>query len=156
MQEFAIKIFSNIDFYERYSALSTKTRKNKPFLEIIDKKKVIEILESSGYRAKYVTKGNFYRITDETEHWKFNIHFSLKNGLVEIIFGLKDNSSLLGLGGTSSSICEDIQYKKGIKTEELIKKPLFSDYNGLEYIFKESLLIYEDLKNEVLKTNNPT
>lgn len=153
MQEFRNKVFSAIDFYERYSALSSRTRKNELRLETTDKKKVIEILDTLGYKAKYVAKGSFYRIADNVGNWEFNIHFSLKYGLAEIIFGLKEANSKQGLGGTSSGICEDILYYKGIEADELIKDPSFDNYNTLKDIFEVALSIYEDMKNEVLKAD---
>lgn len=156
MQDFRNKIFSKLNFYDWYSALSSRTRMNEKRLEVTDKKKVLEILECLGYKAKYVAKGSFYRIHDMSEDWEFSIHFCLKYGVAEIIFGLKKAGSVQGIGGTSSSICEDLQYYKGVKTEELIPPPSFDGYNVLTEIFKEALSIYETMKKEVLNTVYPT
>ncbi len=155
MEEFGINIFESINFYERYKSLSDKTRNNERRLEKTDKKQVLAILEKLDYKVKYVSKGNFYKIVDSLNNWTFNIHFSLKYGLVEIILGCKNNISEKFIGGASCVICEDIEYSKNIKSEELIKDPSFDNYETLQEIFKEALSLYEDMKREALKLSHP-
>ncbi|MEX1003206.1 MAG: hypothetical protein WDZ35_13895 [Crocinitomicaceae bacterium] len=153
MEKFGIEIFESINFRERYKSLSDKTRISEAHLEKVDKKMVTDIFESFGYTAKYFSKESFYRIEDTIECWSFNIRFSLKYGVVEIILGFKNNKNSEYYGGPSSVICEDIDYSRGIKTESLIKKPSFDNYRTLEKIFKEALSMYEDMKKKVLSNN---
>lgn len=150
MQDVRIQIFSNVHFCEWYSKLSEVSRKIELRLNDVDKDKVISIFEKLGYSAKFVSRGRFYKISDESKNWLFNIHFSIKNGLIEIIYGLKKNDSPQGLGGSAASICEDIRYFKGIDSTGLIKDPTFDSYETLENILKQALEMYEQIKKEAL------
>ncbi len=150
MEDIGVKIFSNINFYERYKSLSDETRKNDKRLEKIEKRVVLNILKDLGYESKFVSKGQFYRIADTIKDWNFNLHFCLKYGLVEVILGCKNNSSNLVFGGPASLVSESIEYSKGIKSDELVKKPSFDNYEVLKEIFKEVISLYEEMKEETL------
>jgi hypothetical protein len=153
MEKFGVETFTSINFYERYKKISEKAREGKNIadsLEKIDKKIILDIFEKLGYSAKYVSKGNFFRILDENKDWQFNIHFSLKHGVIELIFGITELSENVKHGGTAGSICEDILYQKGDTTNESIKKPMFTSLNEFEEIARASLEIYEDMKKSIL------
>ncbi|EGV42796.1 hypothetical protein BZARG_2804 [Bizionia argentinensis JUB59] len=150
MYNLGVKIFSNINFYDRYKSLSEKTRKNDERLDKTQKKVVLTILKELGYESKFVSKGQFYRIVDTINDLDFNLHLCLKYGLVEVILGCKNNSLNLMFGGPASLICESIEYSKGIKSDELVKKPSFDTYEILKEIFKEIISLYEDMKEETL------
>ena len=154
MENIGVKIFSNINFYERFKSLSDETRKNDERLEKVEKKVVLNILEDLGCESNFVSKGQFYRIVDTVNNWDFNLHLGLKYGVVEVILGCKNNSSNLVFGGPASLICESIEYSKGIKSDGLVKKPSFDTYEILREIFKEVISLYEDMKGETL-INHP-
>lgn len=150
MEKLEFEVFSKINFYERYSALSKETRKDVNRLDKVNNKMVLPIFDSLNTKVKYILKGDFYRIQDSIENWDFNLHLSIKYGVVEVILGCKNSESGQIMGGPASLICESIEYYDGIKSAALIKKASFSTYDTLEVIFKELLSLYEDMKKEVL------
>ncbi|AUS06134.1 hypothetical protein [Pseudotamlana carrageenivorans] len=154
MENIGVKIFSSINFYERYKSLSNETRKIEERLEKTEKKVVLNTLRELGYESNFVSKGQFYRIADTVSDWDFNLHLSIKYGVVEVILGGKNNSTNLVFGGPASLICESIEYSRGIKSDGLVKKPSFNTYEILKEIFKEVISLYEEMKKETL-TNHP-
>ncbi len=155
MEEFGINIFENVNFYGRYKDLSKKTRINEGRLEKVDKKQILDIFKELGSKVIFVSKGSFYQIKDSNNIWEFNIHLSIKYGVVEIILACKNKELGQIIGGPASLICESIEYSQGIKSNGLVKKPSFDNYETLKEIFKEALSLYEDMKREVLKLSHP-
>lgn len=151
MEKFIFEIFENIQFYNRYKELSDSTRKSDVRLEETDKKKVLEILKNLGVDAKYISKGQFYKIENTLNNWHLNLHLSIKYGVVEVILGGRNNVTGLIIGGPASLICESIEYQKGISIDGYIKKPSFGNYETLAEIFKVLLGIYSDFKLEIHK-----
>ena len=74
----------------------------------------------------------------------------LKYGIAEIIFGADHISSGTKIGGVPNRLCKLIAISKG-EVHEPIKPPNFTNYEELGSILKESLSLYKDFKNEVLK-----
>ena len=101
--------------------------------------------------AKYISKGQFYKMEDVLNNWNLNLHLSIKYGVVEVILGGKNNDTGLIIGGPASLICESIEYHKGISSDGYIKSPSFGNYEVLSEIFKEVLRIYSDFKIEIQK-----
>ena len=153
MEEFIYEIYENIHFYKRYKELSISTRKSEDRFEKTDKNKVLGILKCLGEDAKYVSKGQFYKIENVVNNWHLNLHLSIKYGVVEVILGGKNDVTGLIIGGPASIICESIECQKGIKSDSYIKKPAFGDYETLTAIFKEVLGVYADFKMEIMKLN---
>lgn len=144
------QIFVDIDFYNQYKSLSQRYTATTA-MDNADKNRVVEIIENIGYKTKYISKGNFYKIEDNLSNWKVNIHFCLKYGMCEIILGGKNLISQEILGGPATLIYEDIEIYKGIQSESYIKDPSFSSYEELKEILTKALSIYEDFKTELLK-----
>jgi len=151
MEKFIFEIFENIQFYNRYKQLSDSTRKNEARFEEIEKQKLLDILQSQGANAKYISKGQFYNIEDFLNNWNLNLHLSIKYGLVEVILGGKNSDTGLIIGGPASLICESIEYHKGIPSDGYIKNPSFGNYEILKEIIREVLEIYSDFKKEIQK-----
>lgn len=154
MENIGVQIFESINFYERYKALSEKTRTNEERLENTDKKIVTDIFKELGYNPKYVSKGQFYRIADSNNVLDFNLHLCIKYGVVEVIMGCKNNTSNIIFGGPAAIICESIEYSRSISLDGYVKDPSFGNYEVLEEIFKEVLSLYEDMKQATIKYNH--
>lgn len=150
MEKFIFEIFEKIQFYKRYKALSDSTRKSEERFEKVEKQRVLEILNGLGVKAKYVSKGQFFKIEDIVNNWHFNLHLSVKYGVVEVILGGKNNATGVIIGGPASLICESIEYQKGTKSDGYIKDPSFGSYAILEEVLKEIVALYEDMKKEIL------
>jgi len=150
MDKFIFEIFENIQFCARYKELSDTTRKSKERFEKVEKQRVLEILNGLGVKAKYVSKGQFFKIEDVVNNWHLNLHLSIKYGVVEVILGGKNNDTNFIFGGPASLIYESIEYQKGIKSDSYIKDPSFGSYIILEEVLKEIVSIYEDMKKEIL------
>jgi len=144
-------LYDSIQLFERYNKLSEEYRHSDELLEKTDKKKVIQIFENFGYKAKYRSGEKFYQITEEICNYQFYFHVSLRYGKVELIFGLKKEINGEHYGGSITSVCKRIEITKEDVSEGYIKKPSFKSYQQLENILQESLLIYEDFKKEFVK-----
>ena len=151
MEQFIFEIFENIQFYNRYKQLSERTRKSDARFEETEKLKILEILKNQGADAKYISKGQFYKIEDVLNNWHLNLHLSIKYGVVEVILGGKNNNTGLIIGGPASLICESLEHHKGIKSEGYIKSPSFGNYEILTEIFYEVLGMYSDFKLQIQK-----
>ncbi len=148
-------VYRTINYYDRYKQLSEKYNTEKERLEKTDKKNVLELFKKLGYTAKYKARERFYQVLEETNGVQFYFHISLQYGLTELIFGLFDDveeEKGKSLGGTSSGVCKLIEINNNIQTEGYIKDPRFRTYEELKSILEESLSLYEDLKQEILKS----
>lgn len=145
-----LRLYDNINFYDRYESLSKKHRSKKVLLEKQDQNNVINLFNDLGYTAKYISKEKFYQIKEKSNDYEFYFHISLKYGISEIIFGVINQIKNVRIGGVSSRVCKLIKRSKG-EIPEPIGPANFSSYEELTSILKESLSLYEDFKTEVLK-----
>lgn len=160
LTENQLRLYSNINYYDRYKKLSQSFRKKEDALQEINNDKVIQIIENKGYKVRYNSKESFFKINENINEHNFYFHVSLKRGLVEFIFGLLRKSDESGMkigdqiGGTISRTCKLIEINKGIESNGYIEYPVFSDYNELKEILQEGLSLFEDLKSETIKIYN--
>ncbi len=151
------KIYTNVNYYERYKKLSSDYNTEEVRLEKTDKKVVLEIFKKLGYsNVKYITSESFYQLREDFSGYKFYFHTSLKYGLVELIFGKsrteEERKTEEMIGGVASEVCKLIEINKSSITEGYIKKPRFRTYEELEEILESAFSLYEDLKSEFIKT----
>ena len=77
--------------------------------------------------------------------------YLLKLGGCELLYYAGEISPKKHLiGGSAGWIYKDLMDVKGVNDVE-VKLPAFSSYEELKSILNESLSLYEDFKNEVLK-----
>ena len=139
------KPLEKIDFVKRYEELSSKyALENVPSAErlvLIDGEEVMGMISELGYSPLFDSKEKFYKIKDEhIGDFSFRVHVILRDGLVELVWVVKENDKLL-LGspwGTYSRRLIDPGYR--------IKQPAIRNYDDLEDILKVSFMMYEDFK----------
>ncbi len=147
-----IQLYDDFGFIEKYKNIATRHITNRDSrLKKSDKKRVLEIFEKMGYKAKYDNKERFYKVRIIESKYDFYFHIDIKYGLFELLIGVIDaNSKKHLIGGGVAGIYDDILVAKQIN-EERMPLPSIGSYEDLESILKESLSLYEDFKKEVLK-----
>ncbi|MRJ09004.1 hypothetical protein EDL98_08280 [Ornithobacterium rhinotracheale] len=149
-----LKIYENMNFYNRYERLSEKYQLENRF-ENYANENVIALYQELGYEAKHIKKNNFFKIEEKIENIKFYFHTCLKYGNIELIIGASDmEKNEFLLGGPFAHISKEIEILKNIEKEGYIRSPKFGNYEDLYEILKVVLHIYEDFKKEVLKSFN--
>ena len=139
-----------IDFVRRYEVLSNKYSAERTAssnrLIYIDGEEVMEMIQELGYIPMFDPKEKFYKIQQEQiESFKLCVHIILKDGMVDLVWVVKENEELL-LGapwGTYSRRLIDGNYR--------IKKPIFGTYEDLEDIIKYTFDMYEDFKKSLVR-----
>ena len=146
-----LQIYDKINFEERYFEL-LQNHSHKDYLEKPKKENVLETLKKLGYSAKFFSKEGFYQVEKITiGNYDFYFNCGLKYGVCELIFGAKNIETNAKIGGVVTRIFKLIKRAKGEDIISPIKDLSFSSYEELESILKEALVLYEDLKAEVLK-----
>ncbi len=138
-----------MQFIKRYEELSKnfnaeRTPSNKRLI-YIDGEEVMEMIQEMGYDAIFDSKEKFYKIKEEKiNEYVFGVHIILQDGMVDIVWVVKDNDELI-LGspwGTYS--------RRLINSSYRIKKPIFGTYDDLEEILKITFFMYEDFKRALI------
>lgn len=137
-------IFEEIDFCKRFKCLSTCFRPDS-YLEVTQKEKVLNLFEELGHDAKYNSKGQFYRISQSVEGYNITLNISLKYGVCELTYGVTDRDRTDVIGGPATAICKRFEILDGIKSNEYVRNPAFSNYEELEQILKVGLDLFMDL-----------
>ncbi len=155
-------VYRTINYYDRYKQLSEKYNTEEECLEKTDKKNVLELFKKLGYTAKYKARERFYQVLEETNGVQFYFHVGLQYGLTEFIFGVlreeDENGNKKGelIGGKISRVCSLIKLTEtddiNVYKSTRISPPRFRTYEELKSILEESLSLYEDLKQEILKS----
>ena len=135
-----------IDFIKRYEELSAHFNSDRvptdERLIYIDGEEVKEMISELGYFPRFDAKEKFYKIKEEQiGEFSFGVHIILRYGIVELVWVVKENGTLL-LGspwGTYSKRLIDANYR--------IKPPVFGTYEDLEDILKITFEMYEDFKH---------
>lgn len=143
-------VYKNIDFISRYEALSNSFQ----FEDRLDyaNDKVLDLLNTLGYKAKYVKNNNFFKVEEKIGGIKFYLNICLKYSNSELIIGATDVvRDQFITGSVFGALYKDLKYAEGIDLDKNIKKPKFRTYEDLEAILKEAFSIYEDFKTELLK-----
>lgn len=141
-------VLDNIDFVNRYRLLSNNFRFDSPYFSNYSNEKVIEIMNDLGHKAKHIKSENFFKIVEKKSDFQLQFNLSLKNGMVELIWGVWYKEQVL----------DDVCGPWGLITQlfnknndERIKLPTFRNYEDLETILKEAFSIYEDFKAELIR-----
>lgn len=138
-----------INFVERYEKLSARFSVAKTPLDdrliYLDGEEVMTMIQAAGYSPQFNTKEKFYKIKEEhIGKYTFNIHIILRDGMVELVWVVKENGVLL-LGAPWSTYSRrliDVNYR--------IKNPVFGTYEDLEEILNIVFEMYEDFKRALM------
>lgn len=138
-----------INFVERYEKLSARFSAAKTPLDdrliYMDGEEVMAMIQAAGYSPQFNAKEKFYKIKEEhIGKYTFNIHIILRNGMVELVWVVKENGVLL-LGAPWSTYSRrliDVNYR--------IKNPVFGTYEDLEEILNIVFEMYDDFKRALM------
>lgn len=150
LSEEAVAKFNSINLLERFKAISEAFQTDTP-LENYSIDKVLELFENLGYGFKYDKKESFFGLKSLEDGYDFRFNLVLKYGIVETIIWAKNIETEEQYGGVFSRLMKLIQKSNGVKEIARIGYPRFSNYEDLEKIVRELMLIYEDFK-AVLKS----
>ncbi len=138
-----------IDFVKKYEELSTfynaERTSSKERLRYIDGEIVMDSISQLGYTVNFEPKDKYYKIIEtQIDKYSFSAHIILDNGMVDIIWIVKEKASLiLGLPiGEYSRLIIAPDYR--------IKKPIFGTYEDLDEIFECIFKLFEDFKQKLL------
>lgn len=135
----------NINFIQRYQNLSNiyndiKTPTNER-LRYIDGEIIMDNINELGYNVEFEPKEKYFKI-QEINHgnYVFGCHIILFNGMVDLVWIVREKDSLLlGLPLSEySRLIIDPQYR--------IKKPIFGTYEDLGEILRVNFDMFEDFK----------
>jgi hypothetical protein len=144
LQPIVEHILNDIDFINRYETLSNKySSRDETFL--ISNEEILKIAHNFGCRLKY-SKVKEFHVVEKQEKWLFGFGFTLRYNSLEI--GCSVKNEVLSINSSAPW-----GFWVGLMTnnEKKIRKPMFSNYEDLIGILKESFVIFEDFKNELLK-----
>lgn len=144
MDNLLIAALSDIGFINRYKTLSKNYQGKNP-LEDYEKDKVRKIIKDLGYDAKYVKNGDFFEVKQTDADYLFQLNICLKYGIAELILYIEKKGTAIEKTGSFGYICSLLGER------EKIFKPVFTNYNELQNILKESLKIFEDLQKRFHK-----
>ena len=82
-------VFEAIRFDKKYQSLSdSHSHDLDEMMDDYDNSKVEEMLNSMGYKAKYLKNENFFKIVDKNKEVKFQFNISLNYGAGELIWAM--------------------------------------------------------------------
>ena len=141
-------------FSQKY-ARGTKIRFNaertpsEDRLIYIDGEEVMEMIQNLKYIPMFDAKEKFYKIKEEQiGKYIFGAHMILRDGMVDMVWIVKENDNLL-LGEPWS-----IYSRRIIDRNYRIKKPIFGTYEDLEEIIEITFKMYEDFKRILMDTSD--
>lgn len=138
-----------IDFIKRYEQLSkfynAERTSSKERLRYFDGEIVMDSINQLGYIVIFEPKDKYFKIIEtQIDRYSFSVHIILDNGMVDIVWIVKEKESLiLGLPiGEYSRLIITPDYR--------IKKPIFGTYEDLDEILESTFQLFEDFKQNLL------
>ncbi|MEF2967770.1 hypothetical protein V3851_18215 [Paenibacillus sp. M1] len=139
------KAFRLSNSSDRYLRLSEKYQVAvKEQFENIENERVLEILNTLGFKATYNKKENFFKLASKEQNFKFQLNISLKYGEVDLIWCVWRGKELLE--GSPLGVL----VKWDISTDKQIFRPTFRSYEELEKLLNEAIHMFNDFKVAVL------
>lgn len=133
-----------IDFIKKYEILSQRFNGERippdERLRYIDGEEVMAIITNSGYSSLFNDREKFFKVDEQIDALKFSVHIILRDGMVDLVWVVKENDELL-LGAPWS-----VYSRRLVGVNYRIKKPVFRTYEDLDDILKYTFDMYEDFK----------
>ncbi len=141
------EILVDIKFRERYAELSEKYRQVKfeKSMKTYDKDLVISMFKEIGYKANFFKSEKFFQIKEKEKNIEFIFNVSIERGLCELIWSMRKDGEIVNLS-TWGGISRQLHIEN-----EVIKDPIFTNYEELKEILEIAFNIYVDFKNEAIK-----
>jgi len=144
-------VFKHINFTERYMLICEKYADYNNRMKGNGVYLCETIFNKLGVEFKYLKKDRFFKLEDNINAYKFNLHLDLRNGIVEALLYIENGNHNYKPDGRFDFIPEEIGEKFD---REKYNLPKYTNAQELENILKEILSIYEDLKIEFLERLN--
>lgn len=138
-------VLEDTSFIERYRKLSHENSDLDNKMKNYSCNEVIKIAAELGHELTFNEKENFFKLLENNGGLETQLNISLKYGLVELILGIVKDGERYSVGGPFGMIT------RLMGESERIKYPVFTDYDQLKNILKESFSIYEDIKKGLLE-----
>jgi hypothetical protein len=122
-------------------------------LEDVNPEMVLEILHELDTGFKFYKSESFFGLTQQSDDFVSKCNLSIKYGIVESIFWVKDLKNENQFGGPLSRITKQIQFTDGIENIERIQYPSFNSYEQLNQIVLELYNMFCDFKEVVQQGN---
>ena len=151
VMEYKAKVaLQNIDFLNRYRALSTKySKKNlegKKLLDHVTGLELYDIFEDIGCKI-YCSTGKpdrFLYLNEAEAGYEFSFRFTIESNRIEFILSASEQDK--GLVFTNyNMIC------RALSDDEIIRPPFYASFEDLEDILKIGFGLYLDFKAELIK-----
>lgn len=134
-----------MDFIKRYEELSNRFSSERISLSkrlvYVERDEVMDTIRDLGYFPLFDAREKFFKIKEEQiENFTFGFHIILRDGMVDLIWVVRENGELL-LGAPWSTYSRrliDVNYR--------IKQPVYGTYEDLEDILKTAFGMYENFK----------
>ena len=126
-----------IDFITRYEKLSSYFNADRTPTEDrlfhVDGEEVMEMIRNLGYSPQFDTKEKFYKIEEEKiGEYVFGVHIILWEGIVDLVWVVKENGILLLGGGyplvRDNKICGGVGVSGGTKEQDMLLAAVASAY----------------------------
>jgi hypothetical protein len=144
LQPLVEQVLNDIDFINRYESLS-KTFESRDETFLYTNYEILKIAHELGYELKY-SKAKEFHLSEKKGKYYFGFGFTLRFHSLEIGCSVKNESLMI-----SSSAPWGFWVNLITNNEKKIRKPMFSNYDELREILKNSFSIYEDFKTELIK-----
>ncbi len=140
-----------MDFIKRYEELSNRFSSERMSLierlVYVGRDEVMDTIRDLGYSPLFDAREKFFKIKEEqVENYTFGFHIILRDGMVNLVWVVRENGELL-LGAPWSTYSRrliDVNYR--------IKQPVFGTYEDLEDILKIAFGMYEDFKLTLIQS----
>lgn len=132
-------------FEELSKTFSAERTPSDKRLIYVDGEEVMDMISSMGYTPLFNRKEKFYKIKEEhVDKYSFNFHICLRSGMVELIWGVKENGKII------TGEPWNIYPRLLIDPNYIIRYPFFGSYEDLEEILRIAFSMYEDLKKNII------
>ncbi len=140
-----------MDFIKRYEELSNRFSSERMSLierlVYVGRDEIMDTIRDLGYSPLFDAREKFFKIKEEqVENYTFGFHIILRDGMVNLVWVVRENGELL-LGAPWSTYLRrliDVNYR--------IKQPVFGTYEDLEDILKIAFGMYEDFKLTLIQS----
>lgn len=150
IEEKVYKAFNNINFPERYKAIFKKYNDFENMMTRMNKSQNLNVLKELGYDFKIFSPGQYYNMEEQLDELKLKLSFKINKGFITTYIYVYKVEERINISHNNFAFL----YRHLINNMNAeTTAPKFKDYEELKSVLRELLLIYEDFKNEFLKTN---
>lgn len=140
-------VLNKIKFAERYKSLCNQYSDFSNRMRVFDNSIINDFFRTREIHIVYNKKDKFFKHLDKSESFSIQFNIIPDKGFLQFVLDVKRKGQRLELGlGTWESIT------RGIINAE-VKKPIFGSERDLVLILSESLSIYTDFRNELIKSS---